>query len=273
MLHTKKYDAFARLIERAGRRPTRDEVTQMQAHMRGYLDEIERYRSHEDLFRHVLRSPNIDGTPKEEQIRHTGERVLSILDLEARVDARTAEEFREFYVNEAVRRLFGSSVTDLVGSANQGIQLPIPEDVMKRYAQEHRIDLGLVKSVARKKILGTSQFYGYRVFYLEPTIKNDEKGILTDLIELAVGLPYQSKDSKVRFPRESDLSLQKVADHDVALIDDLISFSAYDPMRTPRPEAQTHTLVFQSLKDSRSPNVEPRSKNDVKKVIEGNGGH
>ena len=270
MLHTTKNDALARLLGRAGSIPTQDELRQMKAHMGGYLDEMERYRTHEDLFRHVLKNNTVEGIPKEEQIHHLGARVLSILDLESKVNAPTAEDFRGSYVDNTVRKLFGSSTTEVVSSANQGIQLPIPDEVIKKYSREHGIDLSLVRNAARKKVLVASTHYGYFSLYLEPATTNDEKRVLTDLIEISVGLPHQYKKGEVEFTRDSHLSLQKIADQDTGLMDDLISFSSYDPMRVPRQDARTHTLVFQGLKDTKSPNIEPLPVTQAKKIIEGN---
>lgn len=274
MLHTSKQDAFTRLMERAGRRPNKEEIKGMMDHMSGYTDEIERYKTHEDLFRHVLRSPNLDYVPKEEQIRHTGERVISILDLEGRLNAPTAEDFRALYVEEIVRNLFGSSTSDLIGSANQGIQLPIPRDVVEQYSREHGIEANSVRSAARKRILRATNQYGYLSLYFEPATTDAEKKVLADLINISVGMPYQSRETKIEFTRDSHVSLAKVAAETPGLIDDLISFSPYDPMRVPRQDARIHTIAFHSLKDgTRSTNIEPMPVTEAKKIVEGNGIH
>lgn len=272
MLHTPEQDAIARLFERVGRRPTQDELKGMQAHLRGYLDEFNRYRAHEELFRHVLKNNTVEDITKEERLHHLGTRARQIIELEGILNAPTAEEYRLRYVDWVVKKFFGTSTSDLIGSISQGIQLPISDEVVKRYASGYGLAISAVREAAKKKIIGTSNYYGILSVYLEPSTTDEQKRILVNLIEETIGLTSQHRKAQAEFTRQSPLTLKQVSESDRGNYTDfLISFSPYDPMRTPRLEARLHTLAFESVLLTKPPHIEPVPRITAKKFIEGNG--
>lgn len=272
MLHTSKSDARDRLFERAGKIMSTAEIEGIRAHLQGLEDEFEIYRSKEGLFRHVIRNNTIDEITVHQRMNHLTDRAMEIMDLEKRINAPTAEDFREAYAGEVVRRLFnGAPINDLVSSLRQGVQLHIPDELIERYATEQRIDSTTVREATKKLVIGAANHYGILSLYLESTTKPEQKKILADLLEAAVGLTHQYKGTDVRPSRDSRLSLKQLSEADKGFIDFLVSFSPYDPMRTPRLDAKVHTITFESILLNRSPHIEPLSYEKAKKFVEGNG--
>ena len=242
-----------------------------QSHMEGLEDELNLYRSHEYLFRHVLRNPTVEGVSHYDMMQHLTRRGKEIIDLEGQLNAVTADEFREAYAGEVVKRLFGTSTNDLVGSISQGVRLKIPDDLIQRYSQNHKLDPAVVKEAVRRNVVSAATHYGILSLYLESITKPEQRRILIDLIGEAVGLAYQYKAARVQHTRESDFTLKQLKAGDGGMIDFLLSFSPYDPLVTPRPEARVHTIAFESVLHNRSPNIEPLPVTKAKKIIEGNG--
>ena len=272
MLHTSKADAQQRLVQRAGRDMSDAEIKEVQSHMEGIEDELNLYRSHEYLFRHVLRNPTVEGVSHYDMMQHLTRRGKEIIDLEGELNAVTGDEFREAYVGEVVKRLFGTSTKDLVGSINQGVRLKIPDDKIQGYAQRHSLDPAIVREAVRRNVIGAATYYGILSLYLESITKPEQRKILVDLIEETVNLSHQYKPAKVQYTREPDYSLKQLGKGVPGMIDFLLSFSPYDPMATPRPEAtRTHTIAFESVRYNRSPVIEPIPYDKAKKIIEGNG--
>ena len=271
MLHTSKADAAHRLIERAGRVMGEAEIKEIQSHMEKIEDEFELYRGHEYLFRHVLRNNTVEGVSQYDRIQYLTNRAMQIIGLEGKLNAVTVDEFREAYVGEVVKRLFDTSPADLVGSISQGVQLRIQDELIQKYSHERGIDQAVVREVARRDVISSANHYGIISFYLEAITKPEQKRILVDLIEAAVGLSHQYRGTDVHPSRESRFSLTQLSPLDKGLIDFHISFSPYDPMRTPREDSRIHTLTFESVLYNRSPRIEVVPSDKAKKFIEGNG--
>ena len=99
MLHTTPKDAKDRLIGRVVGY-SEDEIRGIKEHMRGQEKEFAVYREHEYFFRHVFRNETLGGVDKAVAMRHLGSRAIDILGLEGRLNAPSAEDFRELYVDE-----------------------------------------------------------------------------------------------------------------------------------------------------------------------------
>ena len=272
MLHTSKPDAIRRLFDKAGNTLTPEEIRDIKSHMEGFEDEFELYRNHENLFRHSIRNATMAGISKYEAIENITNRAMEIIDLEEIFKVEKVEDFRKAYVNHPVEKLFGNtSIDDLVGSLGQGVHLNIPDDVIERYSLEQKIDTAILKEAARKEIIASANYYGILSFYLPSTLKPENKKYLVDLIEMTVGLTPQYKDREVHYSRDSRFSLKELNGRDLGLIDFYISFSPYDPMKTPSVDSPIHTIAFESVLWNKSPNIEPVPIDKAKKFIEGNG--
>lgn len=272
MLHTNKDDAKSRLFVRASKYLSEDEVKGIRSHMEGLDEEFERYRTHEDLFCHVLKNNTIEGVDKDERIYHLTTRAMQILDLEGILDKEKTEDFREDYVDYVVEKLFGTKSTkDLVGSMDQGVQLSIPNEIIDMYSHEQGISPSIIRKAVSRDIFGAINHYGILTIYLEPTIESHDKKFLADLIEEAVGLEHQHKKTNLSFSEISEFGLKQVADRQGNLTDFIISFSSYDPMRTPPRESRIHTIAFESLMYKRPQHIIPVSYTQAHNFIEGDG--
>ncbi len=269
MLHTSKSDARERLFVRAGAYLGREEIEGIRTHMETLEDEFEVYKNHEGLFRHVFRNNTVDGVSKEERIQHLTSRGMDILNLERRLNKETAEEFREAYVEHVVNRLFSVSTASLLNSTGQGVYIDVPKEVLQRYSHEQRIDLSAVEKAVRKEVLHAAKAYGILTLYLSPTMQEQDKKILTEVIQKAVKLTPQYTQLEIMATKTSDYSLKQMEDD--SFTDFISSFSPYDPMKTPSIDSRLHTITFENLLLGTSPIVEAVPFEQAKKIIEGNG--
>ena len=268
MLHTSKDDAIKRLFDRAGRVMTKDEIKEIKMHMESFDDELELYRNHEYLFRHVFKNDTISGISKHERIQHIAERALQIIDLERILNMEKPADFREAYVGYAVQKLFGTSTTDLLNSLNQGVRLVIPEEVIDKYSSEQGVSTTVIKRVAKRGVIGAADHYGILTLYLAPSQHPIQKRYLVDLIEEAVGLKHQYRQTGTNFSNVSKLSLK----HDRQNLSDFyISFSPFDTTGVPHIYSRIHTIALEGLLYNKQPNILPLPHDKAKEFIEGNG--
>ena len=279
MLHTSKDDAKNRLFERAGKENlSSDDIESIHKHLKGLEDEFELYRIHENLFRYVLKNSTTEEFNKYESIRHLTSRTIEIIDLEAKLNAGTSEDFRAAYVDYVIQKLFNTSSEDLLKSSKKGARLSISDDVIKAYLslRKNGADpsaLKYMRNVVRKNILGASNYYGILSLYIESTDQPLHKRILVDLIGSAVGLSHQYKNPEIHYSRDSRFSLKQLSDMDTSLTDFYISFSPYDPITVPKIDARIHTIAFEGVSQNRPPQIEPVPIEKAIRFLEGNGNH
>jgi hypothetical protein len=241
--------------------------------------EFELYRTHEELFRHVFRNDNVDPSSLAQRMQHLAARAMQVIDLEDKLNAATATDFREAYVAHAVKTLFGTSIDDLLGSIGQGVVLEMPQDNLAPYAAERKLDPATVGNETRKRVLHATNHYGILTLYLEQTLDERQKRQLIDTIERTIGLNHQQMQPQLNFGKHSKYTLTELKDGNGDLFDFIISFSPYDPMTVPRMDSRVHTLAFASLTQSHAGEgttklsipIEPVSIEDAKKFVEGNG--
>lgn len=271
MLHTTMSDAENRLRARASQARRIEEIPEINSRIVGLPNEFDFYRAHEDLFRHVFRNYTVEDISKYESMEHLSRRAIDLTQLERQLDSERVEDFRPAYANIVIQKLFGdkTSISDLLGSVNQGIQLSIPDDRIKMYSHEQGVPLSVIKKAATREIVEASNAYGIVTIYFGPNPNETYKKYLIDMMGEVVGLEHQHKETKSSFTRESKLSLKQMLDSNFS--DFYISFSSYDPMRTPTLESRVHTIVFESLLYNRKPHVAHVPPEMAEKFIEGNG--
>ena len=272
MLHTCEGQARERLFERAGHSLSDDEVREIKVHYDSFKDELALYRQHEYLFRHVLRNNTVEGVSKQERIKHLTDRAMQILDLEGRLEhSDTAEDFREAYVGQVVNNIFGVQISDLLKTRGQRPRLQIPTEEIDRYSREHKIEVSTLRRLTNKDTVGTSSHYGVVSVFIEGIRDDEEKRILADLVERVAGLSPQYKKTYAHLSSRSKYSLSQVSGRRSPVIDFLISFSPYDPMRIPDIDARPHTLAIELVSSDRRPQIEPIPFEEAKRIVEGNG--
>jgi len=254
LLHTSKTDAKNRLIHRLGPTPSQQEIEALQTHWKQQEGEFELYMANEDLFRHIFRNGNAEDVNYHTAMAHLSNRAMDILNLENILNAESSQQFREGFANEAVTRLFGIPIKDLNQILSEGKNVFIIGD-----------------SPIKAKVLGSSSAYGVLSVYLEPIEDASQKKILVEAIERQASLTPQYVEKEIKPASESAIGLKQASPQYSGLIDFLISFSSYDPMRVPRIDAPVHTVAIESLWLNRNPNTLPVTEARAKKLIEGNG--
>lgn len=266
VLHTTRNDAESRLRERA---EDKSETEQREAEIkiRGLNDEMERYRSHEESFRHIIRNATPEGMTAYQAIMHTINRVVDAMYLERELNKNEDIEFRVAYPEYVAGRLFGTSLQDLLSSINQGVQLRIPDVVIESYSLEKGIEPSFVRSIATRHVVSLANFYGILSLYLEPTLTTQQKIVLVDLIKGTVGLTPQYEQRGIMPLKHSKYTLKEVIEGYEDLTDFLLSFSSFDPMVPPYLLSPVHTIAFEGLTHDRPPTVKPASEGRAEDVL------
>ena len=268
MLHTTPKDAQDRLIRRVVGY-SEAEIREIKEHMRGQEKEFAIYREHEYLFRHVFRNETLEGVDKAVAMRHLGSRAIDILGLEGRLNASSAEDFRELYVDEIVRKLFEVPGKELLENINQGVVLKIPEQALDAYARAHN-EVPLEKSqFSQIPIVSADASYGILSICLKATKNQDHKRRLVDLIAMATGVTHQYAQPEVHLAGYSTRTLKQMPSG--GLVDFYISFSPFDPMSLPRIDARLHTVAFEGIETDDKLSISPMTMEKARKIVEGNG--
>lgn len=274
LLHTTYSDAKARLFSRAGKELTPQDIEFIQSHIRTLEDEYINYRIHEDSFRHVIRNPTVETRTKYESIDHLARRVRQIIDLEGKLDATGPADFREAYVDIVVSNVLGMHAYELPANLRRPIKLDVSPEIVKMYSTGQKVEESAVRAALKNRIIGYSNHYGMLTLYFEEITDEQQKKILMDMIQILSQMEYQNKFGNIVQAKTSRFGLTGVDPRQKdGFVDSFISFSSYDPMRTPKPDARTHTVAFESLHDLREPRIEAISPERAMKVIEGGNGH
>ncbi len=272
LLHTDINEADRRLVARARSPLKGQEIRDINIHREGLPREFELYRSIEDMCRYVLRNDTINGQDEHTSVRYLVQRAAELVNLEKELRAPTTTDFRESYANLVVKRLFGTSLEDLVASATQGLELIIPQDAIDSFAADNKLDPKTFESITRQPIVAVVDGYGILSLYVKVNQGGEqEKKYWVDLIRRAVQLTPQYTNPEILLTKKSEQTLKESTDANGDYLDFAISFSAYDPMKAPPRESRIHTIAFEGVLSSGTPRIEPVSIDKAKKIIEGNG--